>query len=111
MISVLCDTSQAAKKTIIDFSNLESRSKQVFPIRDAMLASLRLIHSSRVFKLGEKRSTELRKDGTQRLKREVNFDLLSILSTGKKIQQSGNASLRRSTRTSKSPKRFRPDYK
>lgn len=111
MMSVLCGTSQAAEKTTTDSSSPESRSKQVFPVRDAMPASLRLIHSSRVSKPGGKRPTELRRDGTQRLKREVNFGLSSTPSTGRKIQQSGNASLRRSTRTSKPPERFRPGYK
>jgi hypothetical protein len=92
-MSVLCDTSQVAKKIIINFSSFKSRSKQVFLIKDAMFVSLCFIYSLRVSKFDEKRSIELRKNGTklslitstQRLKKEVNFDLLSILLTNKKV--------------------------
>ena len=120
IINVLYDTSQTAEKTTIDFSSSESRIRQIFPIRDAISVSLCLICLSRVIKLGGKRPTELRRNstklllttGTQRLKKEVNFDLLLILLTDRKvIQQSNNASLRRSTRTSKSSERFCSDYK
>jgi len=119
-MSVPCDASQAVEKTITDSITPESRSKQVFKVKDAMPASLRPIHSSRVSKLGGKRPTKLRRDGTKlplttgthRLKREYNFGLSSTPSTGRKaMQQSANASLRRSTRTSKPPERFCPGYK
>jgi len=92
-MSVLCDTSQVAKKIIINFSSFESRNKQFFLIKDAMFVSLCFIYLLRVSKFDEKRSIELRKNDTklslttsiQRLKREVNFDLLSILLTNRKV--------------------------
>lgn len=112
-MSVPCDTSQTAEKTTTDSSNPESRSKQAMP------ASLRPIHSSRVSKPRGKRPTRQRRDGTKlpittgahRLKREYNSGPSSTPSTGRKaMQQSADASLRRSTRTSKPPERFHPGF-
>ncbi len=117
-MSVPCDTSQAAEKRTTD-SSAESRSKQAFKVKDAMLAFLRPILSPKVSKPAGKRPTGLRRDGTNlspttgryRLTREDNFGMSSNPSTGRKaMQQSGNALLRRSTRISKLPERFRPGY-
>lgn len=108
------NTSQAAEKPTADSSIPESTSKQVFKVKDAMPTSLRPIHPSRISKPGGRRPTKLRRDGTlppitgtRRLTREDNLGTLSTPSTGgKAMQQSGNVSLRRSTRQSKQ----RPGY-
>ncbi len=114
-MSVLCDTSQAAEKMTTDSTTPKSRSRPAFKIKDAMPASLRPIHPSRVGKPGGKRPTGLRRDSTKlpptRLKGENNLGRLSSQPTGRKaMQQSANASLRRSTRITKQPERFRPGY-
>lgn len=117
--NVLCDSPQAAEKLTIDSTALDSKSKKAFKINDAMPASLRSIHSSKVCKRGGNRLTGLHRAntkssppaGTPRQKRGNNFGRLSTPSTGKKpMQQSADAFLRRSTRTSKRPERFRPGY-
>lgn len=116
-MSVSCDASQTVEKTTVDFSTPQSRSKQVFKAKNATPASLRAIHSSKVSKPGSKRPTRLRTDGTKltsttdthRLTRKGNLGTSSISSTDRKaMQQAANASLRRSTRISKQPERFRP---
>lgn len=116
-MSVPCDASQAAEKMTTDSSAPEPRSKQAFKVRDAMPASLHPIHSSRVSKPGAKRPTGLRRGGTKltpttdvrRRTREDNLGTSSTSSTDRKaIQQSANASLQRSTRTTKPPERFHP---
>ena len=118
-MSILCDALQTVKKTTVDFSTPQPRSKQVFKVKNAMPASLRPIHSSKVFKPGAKRPTRLRRDGTKLtsttdthwLTRKDNLGTSSISSTDRKaMQQSANASLRRSTRISKQSERFRPGY-
>ncbi|KAL8648993.1 MAG: hypothetical protein Q9210_004661 [Variospora velana] len=107
-LSVLCDSLQRAEKMTIDSIVPQSKSKQAFKIKDAMPASLRSIHSSRMCKPGGKRLSGLAPAGTPRQTRKKD---LGRLSTGKKaMQQSANASLRRSTRISKPPERFRPGY-
>lgn len=120
IINIFCNISQTAKKTVIDFSSLESRIKQIFSIRDAISVSLCFICLSRVIKLDEKRSTELRRDSTklllisniQQLKREINFNLLLIVLTNRKvIQSSDNILLQKSTKISKLSERFCSDYK
>jgi hypothetical protein len=118
-ISVSCDALQTTKKSIINFSISQSRSKQMFQIKNATFAFLRFIHSSKVFKLDAKRSTKLCRDDTKltstinthRLTRKNNLSTSSISSTNRKtMQQSAYASLRRSTRISKQSERFRSDY-
>lgn len=117
-MSVPCDASQTAEKTTNDSSIPVSRSEQAFKVKDAMPASLRPIHSSGVSKPGGKRPTRLRRDGTMssptgrhRLTREDNLGTSLNPSTGRRaMQQSGNASLLRSTRISKPPERFRPGW-
>ena len=114
-ISVLCDTSQAAEKMTTDSTAPEFRSKQAFKVKDAMPPSLRPIHPSRVCKPGGKRPAGLRRDSTKlpptRLKGENNLGRLSSQPTRRKaMQQSANVSLRRSTRITKQPERFRPGY-
>ena len=115
-ISVPHSASQAAETPNTDSSTPESRGKQALKVKDTMPASLRPIHSSKVSKPGGKQLARLRKDGTKlppttgtyRLTREKN---LSSLSTRRKaMQQSANTSLRRSTRISKQPERFRLSY-
>ena len=118
-MSVPCDTSQEAEKTTPNSSTPESRSKQAFKVKDSMPTSLRPIHSSRVSKPGRKRPTRLRRDGTKlspttgthQLTRRDNLGTSSTPSTGRKaMQQSANASLRRSTRISMPPERLHPAY-
>ena len=118
-ISVPCDTSQAAEKTTDDLSIPQSRTKQASKIQDIVCASLRPIHSSRISKPSSKRSTKLSRDGTnlppttgeRRPQRENKLGTPSTSSTGRKVmQQFANTSLRRSTRISKQPERFRPGY-
>ena len=118
-MSVPCDASQATRKTTTDFSAPELRSKQAFKVKDARPASLCPVHSSRVSKLGAKRPTRLRRGGTKltpttdihRGTREDNLGTPLTPSTDRKpMQQSANASLRRSTRTTKRPERFHPGY-
>ena len=118
-MSVPCDASQAVEKTTTDSSAPEPRSKQAFKVKDAMPASLRPIHSSRVSKPGAKRPTRLCRGGTKltpttgvrRRTREDKLGTLPTPSTDRKaMQQSANASLRRSTRTTKPPERFHPGY-
>ena len=110
--SFSCDALQTVKKTAVDSSTPQSRSKQVFKVKNAAPASLCAIHSSKVSKPGTKRPTRPRKDGAgftsttdiRRLTRKDNLGTPSISSTSRKaVQQSANASLRRSTRISKQP--------
>lgn len=118
-MSVPCDALQSTGKTNTDPSTPESRSKQAFKVKDTIPASLRPVHSSRVSKPGKKRPSGLSRDGTKLPltngthwpKREYNLGLSSTPSTGRKaMQQPANASLRRSTRISKPPERFRPGF-
>jgi len=118
-MSVPCDALQSTGKTNTDPSTPESRSKQAFKVKDTIPASLRPVHSSRVSKPGKKRPSGLSRDGTKLPltngthwpKREHNLGLSSTPSTGRKaMQQPANVSLRRSTRTSKPPERFRPGF-
>ncbi|KAL8744021.1 MAG: hypothetical protein Q9190_003689 [Brigantiaea leucoxantha] len=80
-LSALCDSPQAATQMTIDSTAPEPRSKRASTVEGAMPASLHSTHSSGVGKPGRK-----------------------------VVQQSGDASLRRSTRISKQPERFRPGY-
>lgn len=109
-MSVSCDALQTVEKTTVDSSTPQSRSKQVFKVKNATPASLRPIHSSKVSKPGAKRPTRLCRDGTKltstidthRLIRKDNLGTSSTSSTDRKaMQQSAKASLRRSTRISK----------
>ncbi|KAL8801323.1 MAG: hypothetical protein Q9182_004529 [Xanthomendoza sp. 2 TL-2023] len=118
-LSVLCDRPQAAEKMTIDSAAPESRSKQASKVKDVMPASLRPTHSSGICKPGRKRLTGLHTGSTKfsptagspRPKRENKFGRLSIPSVGRNaMQQSANAPLRRSTRTSKPPERIYPGY-
>lgn len=118
-MSVPCGASQAAGKTTTDPSTPESRSKQAFKVKDTIPASLCPIHSSRVSKPGKKGPSGLSRDGTKLPlttgthwpKRKYNLGLSSTpLTSRKAMQQPANASLRRSTRTSKPPERFRPGF-
>ena len=95
-MSVPCDTSQEAEKTT---------PNSAFKVKDPMLDSLRPIPSSRLSEL-----IRLRRDGTKlspttgthRLTRRDYLGTSSTQSTGRKaMQQSANASLRRSTQISK----------
>ncbi|KAL8973570.1 MAG: hypothetical protein Q9197_002193 [Variospora fuerteventurae] len=109
-LSVLCDSPQAAEKMTIGPTVPQSKSKQALKIKDTMPAPLRSIHSSRVRKPGGKRISSPTV-GTPRQTRETNLGRLSTRSRGQKaMQQSADASLRRSARTSKRPERFRPGY-
>lgn len=118
-MSVSCDASQTVEKTTVSSSTPQSRSKQVFKVKNATPTSLCPIHSSKVSKSSAKRPTRLRKDDTKltsttdthRLTRKDNLGTSSISSTDRKaMQQSANESLRRSTRISKQPERFCPGY-
>ncbi|KAL9017488.1 MAG: hypothetical protein Q9185_005201 [Variospora sp. 1 TL-2023] len=118
-LSVLCESPQAAEKMTIGPTVPQSESKQALKIKDTIPAPLRSIHSSRVRKPGGKRLSGLQRGstissptvGTPRQTRETNLGSLTTRSTGKKaMQQSAEASLRRSTRTSKRPERFCPGY-
>ena len=117
-MSFPCGASQEAEKTNTDSDTPASRSKQVCKVKHVMPASLRPIHSSRVSKPAGKQPTRLRMDGTKssptgrhRLTGEGNLGMSSNPSTGRRaMQQSGNASLRRSARISTPPKRFCPGY-
>ena len=118
-MSVPCDALQSTGKTNTDPSTPESRSKQAFKVKDTIPASLRPVHLLRVSKPGKKRPSGLSRDGTKLPlatgtywpKREHNLGLSSTPSTARKaMQQPANASLRRSTRKSKPPERFRPGF-
>ncbi|KAI9784909.1 MAG: hypothetical protein M1835_003472 [Candelina submexicana] len=116
-MSFPCGAPKEAEKTTTDSAASESRRNQTLKVKNAMPAPLRPIHVSRVSKSGQKRPNELRKGGTKlppttgthRRKREHNLGSSSTPSTSRKaMQRSVNASLRRSTRPSKPPERFRP---
>ena len=113
------DTSQAVEMTTTDSSAPKLRNKQAFKVKDAMLRSLYPVYSSRVSKPGAKWLTGLRKDGTRstpiiniyRCIREDNLGTPLASSTDRKaVQQSPNASLRRSARIKKPPERLHPGY-
>ncbi|KAI9704970.1 MAG: hypothetical protein M1836_006750 [Candelina mexicana] len=114
-MSFPCGALKEAENTTTDSAASESRRNQAFKVKDAMPALLRHIHVSRVSKSGQKWPNEVRKGGTKqpsttgthRRKREHSLGSSSTLSTSRKaMQRSVNASLRRSTRTSKPPERF-----
>ena len=108
-MSVPYDASQAVGKETPDSSAPELTSMQVFKVKDAMPTSLRSIQSSRVSRPRRKRPIRLGTDGTDRLQREDSLrPSLAPSTSGKVMQQSAIASLRRSSRTSKPPERFRP---
>ncbi|KAL9025040.1 MAG: hypothetical protein Q9196_006068, partial [Gyalolechia fulgens] len=116
-LSVSRGALQRAEKMTIDSIAPQYKIKQAFKIKDAMPPSLRSTHSSKVCKPGGKRLLKgLRRGSTKSsptagTPRQTRKNDLGRLSTGKKsMQQSANASLRRSTRISKRPERFRPGY-
>ncbi|KAI4086276.1 MAG: hypothetical protein L6R37_008433, partial [Teloschistes peruensis] len=117
-LSILCDPSQVAEQMTTDSIAPKPKSKQAFKVKDAMPASLRPIHPSRVCKPGGKRPTRPRRDGTKLpsigtpwITREESSGTSLTPSAGRKArQQSANVSLRRSKRISKQPERFRPGY-
>ena len=116
-LSVSCDPPQAAAQKTIDSTAPKPRSKRAFKVKDAMPASLRPIHSSGICKPSRKRLTGPHRGSTRfsptagisQRRRENKSGRLLTPSPGRKaMQQSSNASLRRSTRISKQPERFRP---
>ena len=117
-MNVLYDVSQTEKKTTINYSAPRSKCKQVFKVKNATSAFVHLIHSSKVSKPGAKRSIKLRKNNTKLASTTGSYQLtkdnlgtLSIPSMDRKAMiQSIKVSLRRSTRISKQPERFRLSY-
>lgn len=113
-LSILCDPSQVAEQMTTDSIAPKPKSKQAFRVKDAMPASLRPIHLSRVCMPGGKRPTRPRRDGTKLPSIGTPWltkEECSGTSAGRKArQQSANVSLRRSKRLSKQPERFRPGY-
>ncbi|KAI9777558.1 MAG: hypothetical protein M1816_004701 [Peltula sp. TS41687] len=119
MMSLSHDTIRAAETATTDPGVPESRSKQTSKAKDVVPTSLRPIHSSRVSKSGDTRPTGLRRDDTK-LPPATNgrwrtlqktLDMSSAAWTGRKAKQPSvraDTSLRRSTRISKKPERFRP---
>ena len=117
-MSARCDASQVTEKMITDSSTPESRTKQAFKAKDTVSASLHPIHLSRISKPDAKRSTRRHRSSInltqtsihQRTKKN-NSDTPPNSSTDRKVtRQSINASLRKSTRTTKRPERFHPGY-
>ena len=105
-IQVPYNASQPGKKTTTNSSTPESRSKQAFKVKDAMPSALRPTHPSRVSKPGKKWPTELRRGGT---KLPPMTDTSSTPPRAKKAHyHCAKVSLRRTTRISKPPERFRP---
>lgn len=117
-LSSQCSLLHNAEEMTTDAGTTESRSKQAFKVNNVMPASLRPIHSSRISKPAGKQPNSLRRDGTKSSlsgrRRPKSEDKLSTSlnpSTGREaMQQPANASLRRSTRTTKPPERFRPGF-
>lgn len=64
-MSFPCDALQRVEKMATNFSTPQLRSNQEFKVKNATLASLRPIHSSKVSKPGAKRSTRLCRDATK----------------------------------------------
>ncbi|KAK5001828.1 hypothetical protein LTR28_012172, partial [Elasticomyces elasticus] len=101
----LCSDSQPVAKAATDVGSPDSGRNKAPKTKSSMPASLRSIRPSRISKPSRERSTGQGGSGAKLLKENG----LATSSTGKKTMwQSANTPLRRSTRISKQPERFRP---
>ncbi|KAL9025960.1 MAG: hypothetical protein Q9196_005303, partial [Gyalolechia fulgens] len=106
-ISASSNTSQMARKMMIDRDTPELRVPQVSYMRNATPSSLRPIHSSRVSKPGGKWRRGQRNDGTKASTTGKSRTTLRPSTGGKSARPSVDMPLRRSKRMPKQPERFR----